>query len=55
MPCSLSWLPSATKSLLRRSAIVVEKIRALSAAKTTKPLQMPCLAARSLTSYSMSC
>ena len=55
MPCSLSWLPSATRSLLRRSAVVVEKLSALSAENITKPLQVPCLAARSLTPWFMSC
>lgn len=50
MPCSLSWLPSATRSLLRRSAM--EKHSAFSAEKTTKPLQMRCLAAESLTPWS---
>ena len=43
------------QELVEEVSHCVEKIRALSAAKTTKPLQMPCLAARSLTSYSMSC
>ena len=53
MPCSLSWLPSATRSWLRRSAI--EKQSAHYAEKTAKPLDMPCLAGRSLTQYSVSC